>query len=159
MSKKTAQGAVEKKPRQSRKVGRPRKVAKPSKKAQEYLDGGYEILGDVVPTAAGFAEYLGVSRSRIYDWASEDAEFQDMLDAIQAKQERMLVNLGLVGTFNATIAKLMLAKHGYSEKSEVDNKSSDGSMTPQAPLDTSKLSPAAKEEILNAFDAEDSSRA
>ncbi len=125
---KTAKGAVEK-PRQSR--GRPRKVTNTVERAKEYLDGAYEGEGDAVPTAAGLACFLGVARSRIYAWAEEDPDFQDMLGAIQAKQERMLVNRGLTGDFNATITKLMLAKHGYTDKSEVDNKSSDGSMTPK----------------------------
>jgi hypothetical protein len=74
---------------------------------------------DLVPTAAGLACFLKVAKSTIYKWGDEHAEFSDMLDAIQAKQERMLASGGLGGTFNAAITRLMLAKHGYSEKQEI----------------------------------------
>ncbi|MDF7387072.1 DNA-packaging protein, partial [Proteus mirabilis] len=56
-------------------------------------------------------------------------EFSDTLDGIMAFQEMKLINSGLAGDFNATITKLMLANHGYSEKQEVDHQSSDGSMS------------------------------
>ncbi len=39
-----------------------------------------------------------------------------MLGLILARQKRTLINKGLTGVFNATIVKLMLSKHGYSEK-------------------------------------------
>ncbi|MDF7480882.1 DNA-packaging protein, partial [Proteus mirabilis] len=51
-------------------------------------------------------------------------------DGIMAFQEMKLINSGLAGDFNATITKLMLANHGYSEKQEVDHTSSDNSMSP-----------------------------
>ena len=46
----------------------------------------------------------------------------------------MLINGGLMGDFNASIAKVMMTKHGYSDKQEIDNTSSDGSMSPPQPL-------------------------
>lgn len=112
-----------------KKVGRPSKLAESSEKAKEYLMGGYETVGDVVPSVAGMACYLGISRSRAYEYAKQSEDFKDTLDDIQTLQERGLVNKGLSGEFNATITKLMLANHGYSDKAEIDNKSSDGSMT------------------------------
>jgi hypothetical protein len=45
-------------------------------------------------------------------------------------QERKLTNGSLSNQLNPMIAKLMLSKHGYSDK--IDNVSSDGSMTPKA---------------------------
>lgn len=110
------------------KVGRPSKLADSIEKAKEYLMGGYETVGDVVPSVAGMACYLGISRSRAYEYAKQSEEFKDTLDDIQTLQERGLVNKGLSGEFNATITKLMLANHGYSDKAEIDNKCSDGSM-------------------------------
>ncbi|MEN7471298.1 terminase small subunit, partial [Providencia stuartii] len=50
--------------------------------------------------------------------------------SIKTLQENRLINKGLIGEFNPTITKLMLANHGYSEKQEVDHKSSDSSMSP-----------------------------
>jgi hypothetical protein len=42
-----------------------------------------------------------------------------------------LLNNGLDGTFNPPITKMMLSKHGYSDKIEQDHTSSDGSMKQQ----------------------------
>jgi hypothetical protein len=54
----------------------------------------------------------------------------------------LLIDGGLIGDFNPTITKLMLTKHGYSDKQEVDNKSSDGSMTPKVTLTTEQVKEA-----------------
>ncbi|MBS0893968.1 DNA-packaging protein [Tatumella sp. JGM130] len=113
------------------KVGRPSKLAESISKAKDYLMGGYETVGDVVPSVAGLACYLGISRSTAQEYAKENEEFSGTLEAIKTLQENKLINKGLVGDFNPTITKLMLANHGYSDKAEVDNKSSDGSMTPK----------------------------
>ncbi|MBT0720436.1 hypothetical protein HGT70_03965 [Rosenbergiella collisarenosi] len=113
------------------KVGRPSKLAESIEKAKEYLMGGYEAVGDVVPSVAGLACYLGISRSTAQEYAKDNAEFSGTLEAIKTLQENKLINKGLVGDFNPTITKLMLANHGYSDKAEIDNKSSDGSMTPK----------------------------
>lgn len=102
-------------------------------KASTYLDE-YEALDELVPTIAGLALYLGVSRGVIYKWENEahtDRQFIDILDAIKARQEIKLVNGGLGGAFNSTIAKMMLTKHGYSDKQEIDHRSGDGSMSPK----------------------------
>ncbi|CRL46012.1 hypothetical protein SGGMMB4_04219 [Sodalis glossinidius str. 'morsitans'] len=104
------------------KVGRPSKFAESLTKANEYLMGGYETVGDVVPSIAGLACYLGKSRSRVYEYSEQNAEFKDILEGILALQENRLINKGLQGEFNATIAKLMLTKHGYSDKQELTGK-------------------------------------
>ncbi|GKX40439.1 hypothetical protein SOASR014_41780 [Pectobacterium carotovorum subsp. carotovorum] len=111
------------------KVGRPSKFADSLAKAKEYLMGGYEAVGDVVPSVAGLACYLGISRSTAQEYAKEDKEFSGTLEAIKTMQENKLINKGLTGDFNPTITKLMLANHGYSEKQEVDHTSSDGTMS------------------------------
>ncbi|EPL6584949.1 DNA-packaging protein [Providencia rettgeri] len=106
------------------------KFAESLVKAKEYLMGGYETVGDVVPSVAGLACYLGVSRKTVYEWVKESTDLSDTLEGILAMQENKLINKGLNGDFNPTITKLMLANHGYSEKQEVDHKSSDSSMSP-----------------------------
>ncbi|EMZ5446360.1 DNA-packaging protein [Providencia stuartii] len=112
------------------KMGRPSKFAESLVKAKEYLMGGYETVGDVVPSVAGLACYLGVSRSTVQQYAKENEDFSGTLESIKTLQENRLINKGLIGEFNPTITKLMLANHGYSEKQEVDHKSSDSSMSP-----------------------------
>lgn len=94
-------------------------------KAQEYLET-YEELDQVVPTVAGLALHIGVSRGVIYKWDSEeqtDCQFIDILNAIKECQEVRLVNGGLTSQFNSVIAKMMLTKHGYSDKQEIDHTS------------------------------------
>lgn len=113
---------------QKNKVGRPSELAESLEKAKEYLLGGYKDVEEVVPSIAGLACFLGKSRSRVYEYAEQNAEFKDTLEGIKVLQESKLINGGLKGDFNPTIAKLMLSNHGYSEKHEVDNTSSDGSV-------------------------------
>src|SRR5699024_3693607 len=90
----------------------------------------YPSNGDIVPTVAGLSVYLDIAKSSIYKYRDESDRFSDTLERIESLQESKLVNGGLLGDFNATIAKLMLSNHGYSEKQQIDNTSSDGSMKP-----------------------------
>lgn len=89
---------------------------------------------EVIPSVAGLALYLGVARSTVYEWAKQNKDFSDTLEDLLGTQEVSLLNGGLRGRFNPTISKLLLANHGYSDKQEVDNKSSDGSMTPKSTM-------------------------
>ena len=98
--------------------GRPTKYSKAMlDKARDYLEN-YASYGDVVPTAAGLACEMGVSKATVYLWGAEHPEFSDTLQAIQAMQERRLTSGGLDSTFQPTIAKLMLANHGYHDKQD-----------------------------------------
>lgn len=100
-------------------VGRPSELAQSLDKAKEYLMGGYESVGEVVPTVAGLACWLKKSRTAVYDYASQNDEFSYIVEGILSMQETKLIAGGLKGEFNPTIAKLMLTKHGYSDKQEV----------------------------------------
>lgn len=74
-----------------------------------------------IPTKGGLARYLGVSRDTLYEWAKIHPDFSDIMEYLGSEQEDRLINNGLSGAYNPTIAKLLLAKHGYVEKQEVDN--------------------------------------
>jgi len=100
--------------------GRPSKYSPEIlEQAQAYLDGGYEAE-EPVPTIAGLADTLKISRDTVYDWASQEdkQEFSDTVEGILVRQERKLLSGGLKGDHNPTIAKLMLNNHGYSDKVE-----------------------------------------
>jgi len=88
--------------------------------------------GDTVPTVVGLCGVIKRSKSTVYKWCSESdkAEFSDIVREIEEKQEAQLIKGGLSGIYNASITKLLLSKHGYSDKQELDVKSSDGSMSP-----------------------------
>ena len=100
-------------------------------KAWEYANGGWEFAGDLVPSVAGLACEIGVRRETCHAWAKDESkEFSNILAKIAEQQERKLLNGGLGGDFNAPITKMMLTKHGYSDRVENDHTSSDGTMTP-----------------------------
>ena len=81
---------------------------------------------------AGLACQIGVRRETCHAWAKDETkEFSNILGKIAETQERQLVRGGLSSAFNAPITKMMLTKHGYSDKVEQDHTSSDGSMTPK----------------------------
>lgn len=119
-------------------VGRPNTTAQEQAErcetARKYLLGDWKEFGDVIPSLAGLACYMGKTRETIYAWRDADKNFSDIVLSILAMQERQLLNGGLSGDYNATISKLVLSKHGYSDKVEQDVTSSDGSMTPKAPV-------------------------
>jgi hypothetical protein len=80
-----------------------------------------DIIHVNLPSVAGLALFLGVARNTIYEWAKTNAEFQDILEQILATQEKRLIERSLGDQYNSTIAKLMLTKHGYSDKQEIDH--------------------------------------
>lgn len=113
-------------------------------KADDYLLN-WSKTGDKIPSVVGLACELGVSKKTLYNWGDVNPIFLHTLESIQAAQERESLSKGLDGTFNSTITKLVLANHGYSDKTEVDNKSSDGSMTPPQVIERYVVAPTQQE--------------
>lgn len=99
-------------------------------KALTYL-ATLDERGEVVPTKAGLSLYLGVHRDTVHEWGRQHSAFSDVLDQLEAQQQIALVSGGLSGRYNSPITKLLLHKHGYSDKQEVDHRSGDGSMSPR----------------------------
>jgi len=100
-------------------------------KSQHYVDN-FEDYGDPAPTIAGLSCELKVTRETLHAWARDPSkeEFSYIVAQLMANQERALISGGLKGVLNASISKLMLTKHNYSERVENNHTSSDGSMTP-----------------------------
>lgn len=111
-------------------------MARPTKYSEELLEIARDYLknfrkhGDFVPSIEGLADTLDISRETVYDWKGKHDEFSDIVGKVLQKQSRTLINGGLANEFNASITKLMLTKHGYSDRVEQDISSSDGSMKP-----------------------------
>lgn len=103
--------------------------------SQEKIDiarlyiSNYENYGDRVPSNVGLARVLEIHRSTLYVWAgdADKVEFSDILDELQATQERVLLSKGLDGTYNSNIVKLMLGKHGYVQQKDTSLSNKDGS--------------------------------
>lgn len=91
-----------------------------NEKAIQYLET-YKEHGDAIPSVAGLAIALGVSKSTVYLWKDSHEEFSDTLSRILTAQEKYALNGGMLGEFNSTITKLVLANHGYSDKVETQN--------------------------------------
>jgi hypothetical protein len=107
-------------------VGRPNKWEDCIDPAWDYVNGGFQQEGDVVPTIAGLSVCLHVARETIHAWARENEEFSHIVKALMGRQEKMLANGGILGEYNASITKLLLSKHGYSDKVETAHTGPDG---------------------------------
>ena len=100
-------------------------------KAREYLESCQDeesldkskLVRVKLPSIEGLAFHLGISRETIYQWEKDEdkKEFSDIIGDLRAKQGESLINKGLSGDYNSTIAKVLLTKHGYSDKQEIDH--------------------------------------
>ena len=96
-------------------------------KAWTYAKGGWQAAGDLVPSVAGLACEIGIRRETCHAWAKDETkEFSNILSTIAENQERTLVNGGLGGVFNPSITKMMMTKHGYSDKIENEHSGPNG---------------------------------
>lgn len=108
--------------------GRPTKYSDELQALADTYIFSYKDQGDVIPSRVGLCCFLGIAKSTSFEWADIYPEFSATLAAIDALQENVALNRGLDGTFNATIVKLVMANHGYSDKQELSHTSPDGSM-------------------------------
>lgn len=77
-----------------------------------------------LPTLEGFSLYIDASLRVLADWEARYPEFLRALDKIRSAQKERLIEKGLSGDYNPTIAKLILSSnHGMNEKTETDIKS------------------------------------
>ena len=75
-----------------------------------------------LPTLEDFAQVLGCTHKTLTEWEKVNPEFLLALDKIRNEQKKRLLDSGLSGDYNSTIAKLILSSnHGMTEKSEVDH--------------------------------------
>lgn len=80
-----------------------------------------------LPSLAGLAVWLDVSRDTVYEWQQSKIEFSDICSKILTLQEMILINKALAGVYNSNITKLLLTKHGYTDKTDI---TSDGKALP-----------------------------
>lgn len=103
-------------------AGQPTKYNK--QKLETTLDyiKNYADYEDVIPSVAGLAVVLEVSKKTLYNWAEvkENSQFLHALSRLATSQERRLLNGGLSGSYNPTITKLILTNHGYTDRPKED---------------------------------------
>ncbi len=69
-----------------------------------------------LPTVEGFAAYLGVHRSTLYDWAKKDREYDFVLATLVAEQKTRLINGGLAGRYSSwLVIRLLKINHEYRQ--------------------------------------------
>ncbi len=123
-------------------MGRPLKISRALlKKAEDYLESCKDILTKKqkrvsLPKVESLCIVIGISRDTAYEWAKIGKhgfskskievdpkilplyqQFSDILDRLNLIQVQRLIDNGLSGNYNATIVKLVLAKHGYKDES------------------------------------------
>ena len=104
----------------------------------KYTDAMPEALFNAMSegkSVTQFAAMIGVNRSTVYEWAERHQEFSDALtrgkEAGEAYWETELQSMMYSKEVNAPLVKLYFAnRFNWSDKTEVDNKSTDGSMSP-----------------------------
>ena len=102
--------------------GRPTKYTDELLKiSQDYITN-YAIYDDMIPSIASLSLVLHVDRTTLYEWAKVHEEFSHILSEIKSEQEKVLISKGLSGDFNSAITKLVLGKHGYHDKQDIDAK-------------------------------------
>lgn len=74
----------------------------------------FEIKNKVeLPTMAGLALYLGVTKTSLYKWKKEYPDFSYSLSSLLAEQEKRLTNNGLGGQYDPKLTALLLGvNHG-----------------------------------------------
>jgi hypothetical protein len=73
-----------------------------------------------LPTQEGLALELGIATRTLQKWGKKYEGIGHILEKINQTQVVRMFNRGLSGDYNATIAKLLLAKHGYKDESKVE---------------------------------------
>lgn len=70
-----------------------------------------------LPSVEGLALYLRMSRDTLYTLAKKHESYQRALEHVKSQQQMRLINQGLAGNYNPSIASLMLrVNHGMSEQ-------------------------------------------
>jgi hypothetical protein len=88
--------------------------------SEKTADGFDRILKVNLPTVEGFAAFIEVNGDTVVEWAKKYAEFSAALAKIKRVQRERLMNNGLSGNYNSTIAKLILSSnHGMRERQDI----------------------------------------
>lgn len=117
-------------------------AGRPTKYRPEYCEMLNECLAQGL-SVASFAAEIDVARSTINLWAEEHPEFMEALSRAKAKAaaawERRAIKLADEGGSSAQSSMIAfglknMAREDWQDGKTVDHQSSDGSMTPKAPV-------------------------
>lgn len=96
------------------------------KVAEDYLENYKTKYKHAFPSIVGLCKIIKVRRSTIYEWAKNrekdpEGRFSDIVEQINDYQHFELMQGGVSNKLNPTITKLLLHKHGHSDKLETEN--------------------------------------
>src|SRR5699024_8245866 len=128
------------------------KVGAPTKYTSSMPKKALDIIGSQGKSITQFDRDMRVTRETVYEWARVHKELSDASQRVkqwsQTHWEDKLESMMYDREVNAPLAKLYLVnRFGWTDKTQVDNFSSDGSMTPKG-IDTSNLSTEALRELV-----------
>jgi len=86
--------------------------------ALDYIDTYKDKYDHQVPSVVGLAVIIGCAERTLYNWGNKHPDFMHTLRDIVSAQKFALTNGGLGNDFNSNICKLMLANHGFSERTQ-----------------------------------------
>ncbi len=91
------------------------------KLAYDYVERWAEF--GTVPQIARLALHCGISKTALYEWIKrpDRKELADVCAHVKSMQEAALIDGGLSREYDSSLSKLLLMKHGYSEKQQVDH--------------------------------------
>lgn len=71
-----------------------------------------------IPSIEGLAVHLKITKKTLYNWEKDKdkTELIHALDYLRGQQAQRLIEKGLSGDYNPTIAKLLLHSHGYKDR-------------------------------------------
>lgn len=105
-----------------------KQVVKQASEKYEMYDNKLKVN---LPTVEGFAIFIGVPKRTLYDWRDVHEDFSHSLERIVEEQRKRLLNMGLSGDYNSTIAKLILSSnHGMSDRGVLTTEDEDGKTVP-----------------------------
>lgn len=99
-------------------------------KVDEYLESCVDVDRELekgfavkvnLPKRVGLANFFSVTEDTLNNWAEKHPKFLGALKKLDQLQQERLIDSGLSGDYNPTIAKLLLSSnHGMAEKTETD---------------------------------------
>ncbi len=124
----------------------------PTKYSEDVLKLAYDYVErwaefGTVPQIARLALHCGISKTALYEWIKrpDRKELADVYARVKAMQEAALIDGGLTRDYDSSLSKLLLKKHGYDDKQEVNHTSSDGSMSPNKEMSAEDFAEKMKE--------------
>lgn len=129
---------------------------RPTKYRPEYCDAVIEYMRDGA-SLTSFAAQIGVARSSLNEWCEHHPDFSDAVKIGKAQCAAWWERLGRAGAQGADVNPTLvifglknMAENDWKDRKAIDHTSSDGSMTPKASIDVSKISTDALAELVDA---------